>query len=181
MAAPSNLNVELWLSFNGSSRLALSIPRPVARATTFAVNHLRAGRLPHHLKDRSRDRRLYCSHRGPFLLFYITGQVGMPSTKIIANVLNLFRRTSPCRRRCGRQQNIGRIEFVHTSSRFQTKSNGTCVITGELAVDCAACHIIPHSKGSNVRSQNIPLRCSDFSFSNPVHVECLPSPRWNEQ
>jgi hypothetical protein len=31
--------------------------------------------------------------------------------------------------------------------------DGTCVITGDYAVNCTACHILPHSKGDNVRSQ----------------------------
>ena len=29
--------------------------------------------------------------------------------------------------------------------------DATCVMTGEFAPDCDACHIIPHSKGSQVR------------------------------
>jgi hypothetical protein len=29
--------------------------------------------------------------------------------------------------------------------------DGACVITDELASNCAACHIIPHAKGSDVR------------------------------
>ncbi|KAF8622879.1 hypothetical protein AX15_006678, partial [Amanita polypyramis BW_CC] len=29
--------------------------------------------------------------------------------------------------------------------------DGTCVITPDLVSNCAACHIIPHAKGSHVR------------------------------
>ena len=29
--------------------------------------------------------------------------------------------------------------------------DGTCVSTGQLPQFCVACHIIPHSKGNNVR------------------------------
>ena len=29
--------------------------------------------------------------------------------------------------------------------------DGTCVITGDLADNCTACHILPHSKGDDVR------------------------------
>ena len=35
--------------------------------------------------------------------------------------------------------------------------DGTCVITGERARLCAACHIIPHSKGDNVRCYKCPI------------------------
>jgi len=30
--------------------------------------------------------------------------------------------------------------------------DGTCVMTGEVARNCTACHILPHSKGDDVRS-----------------------------
>jgi hypothetical protein len=29
--------------------------------------------------------------------------------------------------------------------------DGTCVITGDIALNCNACHILPHAKGNDVR------------------------------
>ena len=52
--------------------------------------------------------------------------------------------------------------------------DGTCVLTGNPARQCIACHIIPHAKGSNVR----PYESSIATFSlDQVHVEPHPSPR----
>jgi hypothetical protein len=35
--------------------------------------------------------------------------------------------------------------------------DGTCVNTGEQVGHCTACHIIPHSKGDNVRCCKCPI------------------------
>ena len=51
-----------------------------------------------------------------------------------------------------------------------------CVLTDEISVLCDACHIIPHSKGSQVR----PSEFSVVAFSlNQVHCEPRPLSRWN--
>jgi hypothetical protein len=51
-------------------------------------------------------------------------------------------------------------ELSDRSADFRTRvvsRDGTCVSTGEPAGLCIACHIIPHSKGDNVRCYECPI------------------------
>ena len=56
--------------------------------------------------------------------------------------------------------------------------DGTCVLTGEIAEFCTACHILPHSKGSNVCPYRSSTTVVTFGLKNQVYLERRQSPWW---
>ena len=119
------------------------------------VRHIRTRRLPLDVHGRPRawlHRRDRCS----FLLFYIKWHVGLLFIKSLLTLLTysgeprivdvdvLDNRTSDA---------SGLSEQRADFRKGVINRDGTCVMTGEHAFNCDACHIIPHSKGDSVRIQ----------------------------
>jgi hypothetical protein len=162
MAASSN--IKLWLSFSGTSKLALSIP--VDRATAFAVyplkwlrflgyaiygreGHLSTSRVGSEIDDYAADiearsyhfiaqGKLEC-HLPSFLLTLLT----ISGEPLLVDVDAIDDRTSDASDLSTRRANFRERLIAR---------DGICVMSNERAGYCTACHIIPHSKGSNVRS-----------------------------
>ena len=128
------------------------------------VYHLWRRRSPHHIKGWPRDRRLYSRYRGPCILFRFRGQ-GLSYVRTFANVLTFSgeHRLVDVGAMDERTSNVSSLTTHRATFRGDAiERDGTCVMTGDLAYNCDACHILPHAKGNDVRLYESPIVA--FSF-----------------
>ncbi|KAF8341039.1 hypothetical protein F5887DRAFT_1076780 [Amanita rubescens] len=154
--------VKLRLSFGNVTRLVLSIP--LDKCDTFAINPLKWLR---------------------FLGFAIYGRQGYLSTSEAGAEIDDY--TADIKARVYYFISNGEPRLVDVDAvgdrtseasdlsarRSEFRANvverdGTCVLTGNPARQCIACHIIPHAKGSNYMSNLIRHRGEAYDYVDDI-------------
>jgi hypothetical protein len=146
--------VELWLSFNGATELALSIP--LAKCRDLAVRPLKWLRFLGYAIY-GQEGYLSMSDAGPPIddyaadiaahgSYYFISEGKGPPRLVDVDAMD------------GRTSDASELSDLRADFRDRiVDRDGTCVSTGEQASLCTACHIIPHSKGDNVRCCECPI------------------------
>ncbi|KIL59038.1 hypothetical protein M378DRAFT_15139 [Amanita muscaria Koide BX008] len=150
MSTPSK--AQLWLSLDNVARLALSIP--LAECSTFAVNPLKWLRFLG-FTIYGREGYLSTSKDGPEIDDY-TANIEARSYYFVSegearlvDVDAMDDRTSDARWDDSYSDESYLTNRRRDFSESVVARDGTCVITGDIEQNCIACHILPHSKGSN--------------------------------